>query len=96
MRITHPNHIDSLLSKTSNITERKRPDLGKEIMATGTGIEIRTKSTPDSVIKQNRPDDPFVSKKVLDSLSLGLIDFSQAERDTLAKIMMKKAAEIKE
>lgn len=96
MRVTHPNHVSDLLPKDSNITERKRPDSDKEIMATGTGVEIRTKSTPESVIKQNRPDDPFVSKKVLDSLNLGLIKFSQTERDTLAKIMMKKAAEIKE
>ncbi len=66
------------------------------ILATGIGIDIRSKGTPENVVKENNPDDPIVSKKILDALSLDLISFSQKERDTLASILGDKAKKVTE
>ena len=66
---------------------RKRPQTP---IATGLGIAIRDKvelSNPNP-IQKNNPENPLVSKKILDALDLGLIDFTQDERDAIAKIMM--------
>ena len=46
-------------------------------------------------IKENNPDNPVVSKKVLDSLDMGMINFNQKERDTLAQILSDKAQKAK-
>ena len=61
-------------------------------IATGTGIRIHDKNEVNNTIGKNQPNDPVVSKKILDSLSLGLINFSQKERDIIAKIMMNKSS----
>ena len=76
------NKINSTLNKIDKV---------KSHLATGTGIDIRLKKAPNNIIKKNTPDDPIVAKKILDSLSLGLISFNQDERDTLANILMDKA-----
>lgn len=68
----------------------------KQILATGIGVDIRSPSTLDSAIKENRPNDPMVPKKVLDALDIGLINFSQKERDTLADILMGQAEEVRQ
>jgi hypothetical protein len=67
----------------------------QNIIATGTGIDIRSKKTPENVIKENLPSDPIVAKKIIDSLSLGFINFKQGERDTLANILMDKVNSLK-
>lgn len=46
-------------------------------------------------IKENNPENPVVSKKVLDSLSLGMVNFNQKERDTLATILSQKSESVK-
>ena len=79
--------------------QNKRPD---RIMATGTGIKINIKESLDrkdqieknfSVLENNDPKDPLVSKRILDSLDIGLIKFNQKERDALARIMNKPRSE---
>jgi hypothetical protein len=50
----------------------------------------------EKVIKKNSPDDPLVSKKILDSLDVGMIQFSQKERDTLAKVLGAEAERVRE
>ncbi len=72
----------------------QKPD-AKKIIATGTGISIRKKGAPAHVISKNDPKDPLVSKKILDSLNLGLINFDQRERDTIAKILVGKSNQVK-
>ena len=59
----------------------------KDIVATGTGISIKSKMEADNILQRNDPADPLVAKKILDSLSLGFINFSQQERDAIAKIL---------
>ena len=91
MKIFNKIHIP--LNKISN--SFKKLDNIKNIIATGTGIDIRSKKTPENVIKENLPSDPIVAKKILDSLSLGFINFNQDERDTLANILMEKVNSLK-
>lgn len=66
----------------------------KFILATGTGIDVRIKGEARNAIKKNDPRDPTVATKILDSLDLGIINFSQRERDALAKILMGQAEKI--
>lgn len=77
------------LQKSSGDKREKTSIENKQVIATGVGVDIRKKSQLNSVIKDNSPDDPIVSKKILDSLDLGFIKFNQKERDALAKIMNK-------
>ncbi|MCK5882078.1 MAG: hypothetical protein KAG61_00195 [Bacteriovoracaceae bacterium] len=85
-----PSYIQSL--KTKREDSIKLPT----IIATGVGIDIRSKGTFESVIKDNNPDDPIVSKKVLDALSLNLIKFNQREREALSAILGGKAKTVRE
>lgn len=66
-----------------------------KVIATGIGIDIRSKGQQENVIKDNDPDNPLVAKKVLDALSLDLINFNQKERDTLANILEGRAHEVR-
>ena len=83
-------HIQTL--KPQARLERKAPSL----IATGIGIDIRHKGAAESVVKENDPNDPLVAKKVLDALSLDLINFSQKERNTLASILGGRAEAVVE
>lgn len=71
------------------IQANRKPPQKPQIIATGTGVIIRKSPFVDSPIKENKPNDPLVSKKILDSLDLGFIEFNQQERDALAKILNK-------
>jgi hypothetical protein len=59
-------------------------------------IQINSKKNDTLIVAKNTPSDPTVSTKVLDSLNLGMINFNQKERDTLATIMGDKANAVKE
>jgi hypothetical protein len=77
-------------------TQDPKQNMKSTVMATGTGIVVHDKNEVRGVIQKNDPSDPAVSKKILDSLDLGFIDFSQEERDVIAKIMMDKARKLKD
>ncbi len=59
-------------------------------------VELNSKPTEHFKISENSPNDPTVSTKVLDSLNMGMINFSQKERDVLATIMSEKANSVKQ
>lgn len=42
-------------------------------------------------VSQNNPKDPMVATKVLDGLSTGTINFSQSQRDAIAKVLSRQA-----
>ena len=58
-------------------------------------VEISHQKIEKMKIDSNNPDDPTVSTKVLDSLSTGMINFSQEQRDALATILSDRAAQTK-
>lgn len=58
-------------------------------------ITLSKKTTEHFKIKNNSPDDPQVSTKVLDSLNSSMINFSQDQRDTLATILSNRATQVK-
>jgi len=58
-------------------------------------VEISHQKIEKMKIDSNNPDDPTVSTKVLDSLSTGMINFSQEQRDALATILSERAAQTK-
>lgn len=66
----------------------------KEIISTGIGIDIHNKFKPSNVVKDNHPNDPLVAKKILDSLDLGFINFSQREREAIASILNEKKQDV--
>lgn len=88
---TFPTLESSKKYQNSRRAKENSSDDDSRVIATGVGVDIRSKNQLNSVIKKNSPDDPIVSKKILDSLDLGFINFSQKERDTLAKIMNKQS-----
>jgi hypothetical protein len=47
-------------------------------------------------VKENKPEDPTVSAKVLDSLQSGMIDFNQKQRETIAVILSEKSQNIQD
>lgn len=57
-------------------------------------VEAHAKKIEHLKVEKNSPNDPTVSTKVLDSLNLGMINFNQKERDTLATIMANKASKV--
>ncbi len=89
MKVTASPPSFSYSTPLSKTTQRAEPV--DQLIATGVGVSIRHKGQGESVIGDNNPDSPIVSKKILDSLSLGLINFSQEERDCLASILSDKA-----
>jgi uncharacterized Zn finger protein len=59
-------------------------------------VEISSKKPEQFRVANNSPNDPTVPTKVLDSLNLGMINFNQQERDTLATIMSEKATQVRQ
>lgn len=89
MKVHASNLAPIYSTPLSRASHKEAP--AEDLIATGIGISIRHKGQGESVIGDNNPDSPIVSKKILDSLSLGLINFSQEERDCLATILSDKA-----
>jgi hypothetical protein len=58
-------------------------------------VHISVKPHQRMSVGQNSPKDPTVPTKVLDSLDSGMIDFSQEQRDVIAKILSEKAEAVK-
>lgn len=85
-----PSYIQTLTPRTSSPVELPT------VIATGIGLDIRSKGTSENIVKENNPDDPIVAKKVLDALSLDLIRFSQKEREALSSILGEKAKAVRE
>lgn len=83
------NHLQQYKSSSSE----ERNDL-KKPFSPKDKVEITTKKIEHFQVQENSPDNPEVSKKVLDSLNMGMINFNQKERDTLATIMANKAQEV--
>lgn len=68
------------------IQNPKKPALEKK-QSQPVYISIKDHNDVKVQVESNRPKDPVVAKKVLDSLSTGMISFSQKERDTIASIL---------
>ena len=59
-------------------------------------VEIRAKKIERMSVEKNSPDNPRVATKVLDSLSTGMVNFSQDQRDVLATILAERAEKVKQ
>lgn len=81
--ISRKDVTTSLHSKTD---QNNKLNLSKDIK-----LEIRANIIPEYSIQENNPSDPLVSKKILDSLNSGIINFDQDERDHISSILNKKA-----
>lgn len=92
MKVTASPLAPSYSTPLSKFTQREEPV--DQLIATGIGVSIRYKGEGESVVADNNPDSPLVSKKILDSLNLGLINFSQEERDVIATILSEKAKKV--
>ena len=57
-------------------------------------VKVDIKPRERFSISENNPDNPQVSTKVLDSLNSNMINFSQEERDTIAKILGGRAQKV--
>ena len=86
---SHSNVIRPNYSSFSNKEFKRSPHI-----VTDDRLELQSPRKPFFKISHNNPDDPTVSTKVLDGLSSGMINFSQNQRDVLAKIMSDKAQRI--
>ena len=94
MRIDNPKTQHFLIqyksspNKNENIDEHKRSELPQD------KVHISISKHKEFKISENNPEDPTVSTKVLDGLKMGMINFSQEQRDVLATIMQEKAAQL--
>ena len=95
MRITNPKAQYILQKKHLEARSKKNNSLYSDKHPTEDKVDIKSKRVEHYAISKNSPEDPTVSTKVLDSLSTGMIDFSQEQRDVLATIMSEKANKLK-
>lgn len=91
MKVQSTEHIQKLYNSGKKPETKANAESKGEVIATGIGISIRHKGDSENVIQQNSPTDPLVSKKILDALDLGLVNFEQGERDALASILYEQA-----
>lgn len=54
-------------------------------------VIVDIKKIDNFTIRDNNPKDPTVATKVLDGLKSGIINFSQDQRDTIAKVLSHQA-----
>lgn len=92
MKVNASNLAPTYLTPLSKTLRKEVP--AENIISTGIGVSIRHKGEGENVIGDNNPESPLVSKKILDSLSLGLVNFSQEERDCIATILSDKAKKV--
>lgn len=83
MKVTNKTHVNS------NI-ELKKPSPKKNISSLP-DVVVDIKKLQNISISKNNPQDPTVATKVLDSLNSGIINFSQQQRDAIAKVMARQA-----
>lgn len=92
MRISNPRaqqFLQQYKKKTKSMpSDQPMTELPKD------KIQVSIRKNKTFKVAENNPEDPTVSTKVLDGLSMGMINFSQKERDVLATIMSDKANKV--
>lgn len=54
-------------------------------------VNVQIRKIDNLKVSKNNPSDPTVATKVLDGLNSGMIDFSQTQRDAIAKVLASRA-----
>lgn len=54
-------------------------------------VQVQIRKMENLKVAKNNPSDPTVATKVLDGLNSGMIDFSQNQRDAIAKVLASRA-----
>lgn len=84
MKVTGQSNIlqNNLLKQSKKIENHKdhSPD-----------VVVNVRKVDNFSVSQNNPKDPTVATKVLDSLSTGVVNFSQSQRDAIAKVLSRQA-----
>ena len=54
-------------------------------------VNVQIRKIDNLKVSNNNPSDPTIATKVLDGLDSGMIDFSQTQRDAIAKVLASRA-----
>lgn len=91
MRIDNPKTQQFLKQYKPNKKNNVLQDEPKPRAKMEDRVQVDIRKHKSFKVSENKPEDPTVSTKVLDGLNAGMINFSQKQRDVLAKIMSEKA-----
>ena len=88
MRVSNAK-TQQFLQKYKKPSQEVTEDSGRKLP--NDKVKISVKPREVFKISGNNPADPTVSTKVLDSLNMGMVNFTQEQRDTFAKVLASRA-----